>query len=127
VLDGDAIPEGAAKQRGHRWRQCDFRNEQQDLTAGALHRLRESQIDLGLAAAGDTVQQRGPKASRVNERRELFESRALLRRQLTRGIWRTPGHRRALERIAVLGLSVEGHEPSRGEPGQHVPRDPSIA
>jgi hypothetical protein len=40
VLDSHAFAEGAAKQRGDRWRQCDFRNQQQNLTTCALDRLR---------------------------------------------------------------------------------------
>jgi hypothetical protein len=35
VLDGNAVTEGAAEEGRHRWRQRDFRNQQQYLTAGA--------------------------------------------------------------------------------------------
>ena len=75
VLNRHAIAERAAEQRRHRRRQRDLRDQQQHLPASALDRLRQAQIDLGLAAAGDAVQQRGPEASRLDERSQLFEGR----------------------------------------------------
>ena len=58
VLDGDALAERLAEQRGGGRRQRDLRHEHQHAAAGVADAGREAEVDLGLAAAGDAVQQR---------------------------------------------------------------------
>ena len=57
---------------------------QQHLTAGLPHAIGEPQVDLGLAAAGDAVQQRHAEIARIDKRGELLERRRLLRREHAR-------------------------------------------
>ena len=51
-------PKACLKQRGHRRRQRDLRHEHQHRRAAFADRRRQPQVDLGLAAARDAVQQR---------------------------------------------------------------------
>ncbi len=54
-------PESFAKPRNQLWRQSDFRHQQQRLFALIEHILNPLQVDLGLAAASNTVEQKGGK------------------------------------------------------------------
>ena len=84
VLDRDAVAKGVAEERGDRRRQRDFRDERSASRRprGADARQR-AQIDLGLAAARDAVQQRDAKLLAVGDRPQPLERRCLLARQLT--------------------------------------------
>ena len=57
VLDGDALAEGRAEQGCDRRRQRDFGHEQEHTAAALAHVFREAEVQLGLAAARDAVQQ----------------------------------------------------------------------
>src|SRR5262245_33707684 len=127
MLNGDAVAERAAKQRGHGRRQGNFRHHEQHLTAALTYRVREAQVDLGLAAAGYSMKKRNAKAARFPERGELLERRLLLRSERASGIWRLVGHGRALERIALLGFRSQRDEPTRREPREDVSRDTTLA
>ena len=121
VLNRHAIAERAAEQRRHRRRQRDLRHQQQHLPAGAPDRLRQAQIDLRLAAAGDAVQQRDPELARVGERAQLLERARLLRRSADgRESGTRPAMRRALERIAVVGFVAQARRvhARRAEPAR---------
>ena len=58
VLDGDAFAERRAEQRDERRRQRDLRHHQEHLLAAFAHVLRQSQVQLGLAASCHTMEQR---------------------------------------------------------------------
>jgi hypothetical protein len=58
VLDGDTISKGTAELRGHRRRQRDLGNQHQHLSARLADAIGEAQINFGLPAARDAVQER---------------------------------------------------------------------
>ena len=58
VLDGDAVAEALAEERRDDRRERDLRHEHEHAPARVADARREPQVDLGLAAAGDAVQQR---------------------------------------------------------------------
>ena len=64
----------------------------------------EPQVDLGLAAPGDTVEERDSELTRVGERRELLECLGLLRCQHSVGGRLRAGRGCTLERVALGGL-----------------------
>ncbi len=61
-------PNALPKRERDRRRQRDLGHEQQHAAAAAAHFGREPQIELGLAAAGDAVQQRGLEVAALDER-----------------------------------------------------------
>ena len=73
-------PNDVAEERRHRRRQRDLGHQQQHLTAGLQHEIRHTQVDLGLAAAGDAVQQRHVEAG-GHALGQRGDSRRLLVRQ----------------------------------------------
>ena len=89
--------------------------------------LRQPQVDLGLAAAGHAVQERGAELTRIGERRQLIEGRTLLGRELTGRVEGLTAHRGTFEGIAFLGLGPESHQPFSGQSGQHVRRHAAVA
>ncbi len=95
-------PNAVAEQRRDRRRQRDFRHEHQHAAAGARDGGREAQVDLGLAAAGDAVQQRDVERARVGQRRAAASSAAACSPVSRRsGLGRLRRRRRPLGRIAI--------------------------
>jgi hypothetical protein len=127
VLNGDALAEGAAKQRGHRRGQCDFGHHQKYAAARLAHTFGKAQIDLGLAAAGDAIEQRDRKGAPISERRELCEGVLLLGRQPACGVSRDIAHGRALKWIALIAFLSQGHEPALRQSADHVGGDAALA
>ena len=78
VLDRDAVAEGAAEHRRHRRCQRDLRHHQEHPASCRADAIREPQIYLRFAAAGDPVQKRDAEVTPVGERGELLEREALL-------------------------------------------------
>ena len=131
VLNRHAFAECGTEQRRDRRSERDLRDHEQHLPAPPTDVLRQPQIDLGLAAASDAVQERGAEFARVGERDQSIEGRALLVGEhagrvegLTRGL--TP-HRGAFEWIAVLGLGSDRHQPFRHQSVQQVRRHTALA
>ena len=85
VLDGDALAECLPEQERGGRRQRDFRNEHQHAAARCPDLRRQADVDFGLAAAGDAVQQRDVKRARIGEFAEAAERLLLLACQLTVG------------------------------------------
>ena len=108
VQDRDAIPEPGPKP-GHRLRsQADLGDEDDRPLAASERRLDRRQVDLGLARAGDAVQQQralpGGGAA-VDRSDDLLDCGLLLRKQLGpprgsahRSVLRRPSHGRAASR-----------------------------
>ncbi len=99
--------------------QCDLGQQDQHLAAGFDRRRHRLEIDLGLAGAGDAVQQgdRKPGRDRVPQHRRGVR---LLRRQ------RRAGPRR-IGRGAIVAVARHGDAPERagrGETGDHPGADP---
>ena len=80
----------------------------------------QAQINLGLAAAGDTVQQRHLKPAGVGERRERGEAAALLLGQWSRWIVANVRERSALERIAFDRLVPYDREATTYKATDHI-------
>ena len=74
VLDGHAVAEGLAKGGRHRRRERDLGHQHQHSSSAGADAGREPEVDLGLAAAGDAVQQRDAKFMRCSERCEKLSS-----------------------------------------------------
>ncbi len=127
VLDGDTVAKDAAEQRGDRRCECDLGDHQQDLPARLACAPGETQVELGLAAAGHPVQQRDPELSGVGEREQLAGGAALLAGQLARGVVADAGHRRALEGVAFVTLVAEHDQAAFDEAAQHRGGDAAIA
>jgi len=86
--DNSVAAEASPHARFELRRQPDLRNQHQHLAAGGQDRRHGMQIDLGLAATGDAVQQPSPKLPRLNA--ELANRGELLGGQRRRGFgWRT--------------------------------------
>ena len=79
-------PNAWRKSGGGGGRQRDFRHEHQHAPAGGADRGREADVDLGLAAAGDAVQQGDAELAGGGEREEPVEGGGLLAGQLARGV-----------------------------------------
>ena len=127
VLDGHAIPEYTAKERSHGWRERDFRDQEQSLTSCAQCVIGEPQIELGLAAPGDTMEERDSEITRVGQRRELPECLGLLLCQHPVGGRLRTGRGCTLERVALGGLVPQYDEPARHQAADDVRRDPPVA
>ena len=81
VLNGDALAERVAKQRGDRRRQSDLGDEHQRPASGVADRGGQAEIDLGFSAARDAVQQRDPEIRDPGEGGESSKRSLLLRHQ----------------------------------------------
>src|SRR5207237_1748272 len=78
VLNGDAVAERRAEERGRRRRERDLRDQHQDAASGIADGSRETNVDLGLAAAGDAVQQRDAELAGLGQLAKPIERRLLL-------------------------------------------------
>ncbi len=78
--DDPAAGEAAREALDQLRRQVDLGHQHQRLPAGGEHLLGGAQIDLGLAAAGDAVQQRRPGIGLADRRRRSPRSPRLARR-----------------------------------------------
>jgi hypothetical protein len=77
VLDGDARSECRSAQRRNRRCKRYLRHHQQNLAASSTDVCGQAQVNLGLAASGDTVQQRHLEALGVGKGRERSKGAAL--------------------------------------------------
>jgi hypothetical protein len=127
VLNGDAFAERGSKERRDRRSQGDLRHHQQRLASGAAGAIGQAQIDLGLATARHAVQQRHAKLRGIGERTKLFERGLLLGRELPFSRDLHAGKRGTLERVTLVGLAAPRHQAARGQPADHVRRDPPVA
>ena len=80
VLDGDALAECGAEDRGGRRRQGDLGDHQQHAAPGLADLARQPKIDLRLATARDAVQQRDVVLRRRGAGRQDVEPRPAARR-----------------------------------------------
>ncbi len=92
-------------------RQVDFRHQEQRLLSSRQRALDQPQVDLGLTAAGDAVQQMGAKAGTGGngvQRHLLFirERRGRVRRQRLGGTFQNP----RLRRIKAAQTGRQGRE-----------------
>ena len=80
----------AAEERGDGGRQRDLGHEQQHTAARLAHAARKAEVDLGLAAARDAVQERNLKRAARRQRAQPLQRRVLLRcqRHRRRGVGR---------------------------------------
>ena len=115
MLNRDALAERRAEDRGRGRRQRDLGHHQQHAAARLAHRAREAQVDLGLAAAGDAVQQRGVIRAPPARAAQRVERRLLLVGE-RRPVDVASVRRRGLERIALDAPPFDRDEPQR-EPG----------
>ena len=82
MLDRDAVAERVTKGGGHRGRQGNLWHQDQHAASACADRRGEPQIDFGLAAAGDAVQQRDPEITGGRQSEQASERGVLLRGQL---------------------------------------------
>ena len=129
VLDGDALAERLAEERGGGRGQGDFGDQHQDAPTGVAHLGRQADVDLRLAAAGDAVQQGDMKRARVGQPAQPREGVHLLAGQLTlRQIRVRPGSDPGLtliERIAVDAVLAEAEIATLAEAGDGIGCDPA--
>ncbi len=123
VLDGHAIAEGRPELRGDLRRERNLRHQDQHTPALRDGVTRQAHVELGLAAAGDAVHQRGVVAAAVEQSRQRRQRRRLLVGQRTRLVAIDDRRRAAGKRIALAHLLVQVHEPTRREPPQRAQVD----
>ena len=81
VLDGDPLAKRLAELQRDSRRQRNLGHEQQDPASSTTDVGCEPQVELGLAAAGDAVQERGLKVAAVDERPQARQRRVLFGRE----------------------------------------------
>jgi hypothetical protein len=110
VLNGDACAEGLPEERGDHRRQRNFGHQHQHAAAAATDLRREPQIELGLSAAGDAVQQRDAERPRVRERAQALARGRLFDGEAAIGIHRRGGIRPGGEGIAVHAVLTKADQ-----------------
>ena len=129
VLDRHARAEARAEHRRDRGRQRDLRHQHQHAAARRAHRLGQAQIDLGLAAAGDAMQQRDAERAGSASVAQSLDGVAAVRS--VSGVRAYRGADGAAlaerERIALLALLPDGDQPHRLEPRDDGGRDAARA
>ena len=118
VLDRHPLAEGAAERLGDGRRQRDLRHQQQHAPAAGPDVRGEADVDLGLAAAGDTVQERGMERPRIGKVAQARECCVLLGGQREVGPGAEAGGRRGMKRIAFDAAADERDQAERRQPRQ---------
>ena len=99
MQDADAAGEAFGEAPHGLWRQCDLRHER-DPAPSETHRVRERiEVDLGLAAARDAVQQQRAAVAAIDRGADGRPCRSLLVQQLDR---RARGHVEVAQRVALV-------------------------
>ena len=100
MLDRHTIAEHRADLPDHLWRQCDLGDQYQHAPPRLDRVRRQPQIQLGLSAAGDSMQQCGVELTLVEQNVEIDERRVLLRSQRRgRGLRREGSCPRQTDRV----------------------------
>ncbi len=130
VLDRDALAEALPERAGQRRREANLGHQDQRGPARLADIARQPEVDLGLAAAGHAMKQRGSEpplrgnATQCLVRRRLLGGQRPALSRFALGVGRQRGR---VERIAVGGFTADGHQPATAQALQHVVRHAALA
>ncbi len=116
-----APAEAGAKRRHHLGPERDLGHQHQRLPARLARRVRGAQVDLGLAARGDAVEQQRGEAAARDGRLDLERRTTLFGREPVR-LGQRQRHDRVLDRLEARPAAGETLEPARKGRGQHLPQ-----
>ena len=124
MLNRHAVAKCLPAQRCEHGCQSNLRHQHQNPSTSSTHRRRRAQIDLGLTAARDAVQQHRLKQTVARHTHQPVNGGGLLLGELSIGGSGTHRDGIACKRVPLHCLCGHADEASAREPGHEIPPDP---